>query len=97
MCINLISYVLLSIVYTLNPQHHYTQNTTILTTPLYGTVSCLLTSQSTVAVVGSSVGMAFTAADMYHTMAPAAMTKFSRGLVSFISLWKEWVRGTGGE
>ena len=46
--------------------------------------------------MGSSVGMAFTAADMYHTMAPAAMTKFSRGLVSFISLGMEWMRGTEG-
>ena len=34
----------------------------------------------------SSVGMTFTATDIYHTMAPTAMTKFSRGLVSFISL-----------
>ena len=45
-----------------------------------------LTSHRAVAPARSVVGMVITAAVVYQTMPPTAITKFSLGLVSFISL-----------
>ena len=48
-----------------------------------------LTSHRTVAPVRSVVGMVIAAADVYQIMPPTAITKFSLGLVSFISLLEQ--------
>ena len=48
-----------------------------------------LTSQRAVAPARSVVGMVITAADVYQTIPPTAITKFSLGLVSFISLLEQ--------
>ena len=49
----------------------------------------LHTSHRAVAPARSAVGMVIAAADVYQTIPPTAITKFSLGLVSFISLWSQ--------